>query len=71
MDEVDDDEEREAREPRRVRLPLEPVERLRKLLGRESELLDAVEAAAVDLPSFAADAALRIALLGRRREMVV
>ena len=68
---VDDDDQREAGEPRRVRLPLEPVQRLGQPLGRDAELLDAVEAAAVDLPRLAADAALRVGRVVRRLEVVV
>src|SRR5581483_9980534 len=71
MDEEDDDEEGEAREPRRVRLPLEPVERLRERPRGDAELLDAVEAAAVDLPRLPRDAARAVALVGGRREVVV
>ena len=58
---VDDDEQREPGEPGRVRLPLEPVERLGQLGRGDPELLDPVEAAAVDLPDLAADAALGVA----------
>src|SRR5262245_23061004 len=71
MREVDDDEERESRQPRGVRLPLEPVERLGQLVRRDLELLDAIEAAAVDLPRLAADSALGVALLRRRSEVEV
>ena len=71
MREVDDDEEREAREPGRVGLPLEPVEPVREPLGRDAELLDPVEAAAVDLPDLAADAAGGVRRVGRRLEVVV
>ena len=70
-DVVDDDQQREAGQPRRVRLPLEPVQRLGEPLGRDPELLDPVEAAAVDLPRLAGDAALRVARVVRRLEVVV
>jgi hypothetical protein len=69
--EVDGDEEREAGEPRRVGLPLEPVERLRQRLRGDPELLDPVEAAAVDLPDLAADAPAGVPFVGRRDEVVV
>ena len=68
---VEDDEEREAGEPRPVGLPLVPVQRLRQLRAGDPELLDAVEAAAVDLPRLAADAALAVALFCRRQQVVV
>ena len=51
---VDDAEEREAGQPRPVRLPLVPVQRLRQVRRRDPELVDPVEAAAVDLPRLAA-----------------
>src|SRR5207253_3416510 len=63
---VEDGEENEAGDPRPVRLPLVPVQRLRERMRRDAELLDAIEAAAVDLPRLAADAALRVALVRRR-----
>jgi hypothetical protein len=71
MDEVDDDEQRKARQPRRVGLPLEPVEGLGKHVRRDLELLDAIEAAAVDLPRLAADPALGVIGILRRLEVVV
>ena len=64
---VEDDEEREAREPRPVRLPLEPVQRLRQALRRDAVLLDPVEAAAVDLPRVAGEVVAAL----RRLEVVV
>ena len=53
---VEDDEEGEAREPGRVRLPLEPVQRLGHLRRGEPVLLGVVEAAAVDAPELPGDA---------------
>ena len=47
---VEDDEQREARQPRRVRLPLEPVQRLRQDARGDLVLLRVVEAAAVHAP---------------------
>src|SRR4029078_3594792 len=52
-------------------LPLEPVQRLRQALGCHLELLDTVEAAAVDLPRLAAYAAPRVDRIARRIEVVV
>ncbi len=52
---VEDDHEREAREPRRVRLPLEPVQRLGHLRRGEPVLLRVVEAAAVHAPELTCD----------------
>ena len=60
---IDDAEEREPGQPRPVRLPLVPVERLRQVQRGDPELVDAVEAAAVDLPRLSADAFLTIMLL--------
>ncbi len=71
VDVVEDAHQREAREPRRVRLPLEPVEGLRQRLRRDLELLDEVEATAVDFPRLAPDAGLDVLRLRRRVEMVV
>ncbi len=68
---VDDDEQPEARQPGRVRLPLEPMQRLRQLLGRDAVLLDPVEAAAVHLPRLAADPTLGVVGILRRRKVVV
>ena len=68
---VDDDEQPEAGKPRRVRLPLEPVQRVGQALRRDPILLDAVEAAAVDLPRLAADAPSRVRRVARRFEVVV
>ncbi len=68
---VEDDHQREAREPRRVRLPLEPVERLGHLGRREAVLLRVVEAAAVDAPELAGDARLRVLLPLRRAQREV
>ena len=68
---VDDRDQGEPGEPGRVGLPLEPVELLREPLGRDLELLDPVEAAAVDLPHLAADAPRRVRLELRRLEVVV
>ena len=68
---VEDDEEREAREPGRVRLPLEPVERLRHLGWCEPVLLRVVEAAAVDAPELARDAGVGVLLTLRRAERQV
>src|SRR5262249_10894744 len=53
------------------RLPLVPVQRLREHLRRDQELLDAVEAAAVDLPRLAADAPLPVGLLARLVQVLV
>ena len=66
VDVVEDDEQREAAEPGRVRLPLEPEELLGELRRRDPVLVDAVEAAAVDLPRLAADAFVRVARIPRR-----
>ena len=63
---VEDDQESEAREPGRVGLPLEPVQRLGQRPWHQPVLLHLVEAAAVDLPRFAADPALGVGLLRRR-----
>ena len=68
---VEDDEQCEPGEPGRVRLPLEPVQRLRELARGDRELRDPVEAAAVDLPRLAADAVVDIPLLPRPPEVVV
>src|SRR5262249_41103494 len=46
-------------------------QRLRDRRRRDAELLDPVEAAAVDLPRLSADPALRVLLLGRRPQVVV
>ena len=69
--EVDDDEEREPGEPGGVGLPLEPVEPVRQALGRDAELLDPVEAAAVDLPDLAADTSCGVRRVGGRLEVIV
>ena len=68
---VDDDQETEPGEPGRIRLPLEPVEGVGDRLGRNLELLHAVEAAAVDLPRLAADAPCGVVLVGGGCEVVV
>ena len=68
---VDDDEEREAGEPGRVRLPLEPVQRLGQPSRCDAELLDAVEAASVHLPCLAGHTALRLLRVLRRLEVIV
>ena len=47
---VEEDQQREAGQPRRVGLPLEPVQDVGQPRRGGHELLDAVEAAAVDLP---------------------
>ena len=64
---VDDAEEREPGQPRPVRLPLVPVQRLGQVRRRDPELLDPVEAAAVDLPRLAARRPRRGPLPARAR----
>ena len=71
VDVVEDAEEGEARQPGRVRLPLEPVQRLGQRARRDAELLDEVEAAAVDLPRLAGDAFVCVLLPLGRRQVVV
>ena len=71
VDVVEDAEEREARQPGRVRLPLEPVQRLGQRPRRDAELLHEIEAAAVDLPRLAGDALVGVLLPLGRREVVV
>ena len=68
---IEDDQEREAAQPSGVRLPLEPVQRLRQHARRDGVLLHLVEAAAVDLPRLAADAGVAVWLAGRRPQMIV
>jgi hypothetical protein len=57
-------EQHEAAQPGGVRLPFEPGEPLRQRRRRHAELLDPVEAAAVDLPRLTADAALGVTGIG-------
>ncbi len=71
VDVVEDAEEGETRQPGRVRLPLEPVQRVGQRARRDAELLDEVEAAAVDLPRLARDAFVCILLPLGRRQVVV
>src|SRR6185312_13761862 len=64
-------EEREPGQPGPVRLPLVPVERLREPRRRDPELVDPVEAAAVDLPRLTADALLPVEVALGLVQMVV
>ncbi len=63
---VEDDEQREPGEPGRVRLPLEPVQRLGHLARRKAVLLRVVEPAAVYPPELARDSVLRVSRVLRR-----
>ena len=61
-----DDQQQEAGEPGQVGFPLEPDQVAGQLLRRHGELLDVVEAAAVDLPRGALHALLHLLALLQR-----